>query len=346
MRIKYNKNLGTLIIDQEAYARKIVKRFGLENCKPTRTPLPTGYIPTAATKECTAEMRSYFQQIIGSLLYLALGTRPDITYQVILMSQFCANPNEEHVQKALYIIRYVNTTLSTKIVYNGNNKEGFLAFADADWAADKITRRSVSGYIITLAGGTISWVSRKQKGVSLSSTEAEYKSMSDASRQIVWIEGLMNELHFPIKTIYLCCDNQGAMFLASNPAQEHRSKHIDVNFHYIRECVENEKVKLTYVPTNDQVADIMTKNLPYQKFVVFRMKMGLILDDSQISLSNQVSTTFAKYIKSKELEKSLGQHSKMFDRVQDIEVRGYLEEVFKYYERENDKLTNLLQANK
>ena len=345
MRINYNKNLGTLIIDQEAYAKKIVKRFDLQNCKPARTPLPTGYIPSAATKECTAEMRSYYQQIIGSLLYLALGTRPDITYQVILMSQFCANPDERHIQMALYIVRHINTTLLAKIVLNGLNKEGFMAFTDADWAADKISRKSVTGYIVTLAGGAISWVSRKQKTIALSSTEAEYMSMSDTSRQIVWIESLMQELSFPIDTIFLCCDNQGAMFLASNPAQEHRSKHIDIKYHYIRECVEKQKVKLTYVPTNEQIADIMTKNLPYNKFIEFRMKMGIILDDSQISLSNHIrlSKNFNTYIKSKQSNNSDIPHNRMFERIQDIEVRGYLEEVFKYYESENDKLTKLLK---
>ncbi len=108
--------------------------------------------------------------------------------------------------------------------------------------------------------------------------------MSDCSSQITWIESLMNEFSFDIKTIDLCCDNQGAMFLASNPAQEHRSKHIDICYHYIRECVDNKKIRLTYIPTNEQIADIMTKNLPYDKIVQFRDKMGIIFDDSKISL--------------------------------------------------------------
>ncbi len=344
MKIEYNKNLGTLIINQEAYAKKVVARFGLENSKPTRTPLPTGYNPTAATLPCSKEQRHDYQMIIGSLLYLALGTRPDITYPVILMSQFCANPNQEHIQKALYIVKYVNTTLKTQIVYNNRKKEGFIAFADADWGADRISRKSITGNVVKLAGGAISWVSRKQKVVAQSSTEAEYMCMSDTTRQIVWIESLMFELQFPIKTIFLCCDNQGAMFLSSNPAQEHRSKHIDIRYHYIRECVENEKVKLTYVPTNEQIADIMTKNLPYPKFVQFRMKMGLILDDNPTSLERLIraSSTFYKYVKSKDSDKSINRNTKMFEKIQDIEVRGYLEELFKYYENENDRLNRIV----
>jgi hypothetical protein len=149
---------------------------------------------------------------------------------------------------------------------DGKQEEGFIAYADADWASDHISRKSVTGYIIKLAGGAVSWVSRKQKTVALSSTEAEYMCLSDTTRQIVWIESLFKELNFDISNVALCGDNQGAIFLASNPAQEHRSKHIDIRYHYIRECVEGKKVILHYVPTMEQIADIMTKCLSYDKF--------------------------------------------------------------------------------
>ena len=143
------------------------------------------------------------------------------------------NPSEDHINKGLHIVRYVNMNLNSKIGYDGKQQEGFIAYADADWASDHISRKSVTGYIIKLAGGAVSWVSRKQKTVALSSTEAEYMCLSDTTRQIVWIESLFKELNFDISNIALCGDNQGAIFLASNPAQEHRSKHIDIRYHYI-----------------------------------------------------------------------------------------------------------------
>src|SRR5258705_689288 len=268
-----------MTIDQSEYALKIVKHFGLENCKQVRMPLPTGYVPVLNEGEASAQQRTYYQSIIGSLLYLALGTRPDIAYAVISMSQFSANPSEEHIQQALYIVQYVSCTLNANITYRGALKEGFIAFADADWAGDKISCKSVTGFAILLAGGAVSWVSRKQKTVALSSTGAEYMAISDTCHQIIWIESLMQELSFPITNIDLCCDNQGAIFLASNPAQEHRSKHIDIRYHYIRECVEEKKVSLTYIPTTDQVADLMTKNLSYEKVKLFRQSLNITLDE-------------------------------------------------------------------
>jgi hypothetical protein len=115
IQVNYNLDLGFLILDQKPYALQVVKQFGLENCKPTHTPLPAGYSPLKNEDQCKPTEHSYYQQIIGSLLHLALGTRPDIIYAVILMSQFSANPSQDHIQKALYIVRYIATTLDFKI---------------------------------------------------------------------------------------------------------------------------------------------------------------------------------------------------------------------------------------
>ena len=194
-----------------------------------------------------------------------------------MMSQFMVNPSEEHIQRALHIVRYVNTNVNGEICYNGKSQEGFIAYADADWASDTISRKSVTGYIIKLAEGAVSWVSRKQKTVALSSTEAEYMCISDTSRQIIWIQSLFKEINFEIENISLCGDNQGAIFLASNPAQEHRTKHIDIRYHFIRQCVEDKKVVLYYVPTTEQIADILTKCLNYDKFKKFRNQLGITI---------------------------------------------------------------------
>ena len=277
MKIVQDRQNQLLTIDQIDYAMKVVKHFGQENAKPARTPLPAGYVPKPNNGTATSEQRSYYQSIIGSLLYLTLGTHPDIAYAVIMMSQFMVNPSEEHIQKALYIVKYVATNPNGKIIYNGKQKEGFVAYSDADWAGDQISRKSVTGYIIKLAGGPVSWVSRKQKTVALSSTEAEYMSLSDTSRQIIWIESLFHEIGMFLKNIQLGVDNQGAIFLASNPAQEHRSKHIDIRYHYVRGCIEEGKVELVYIPTNEQLADILTKNLSFDKFAQLRSKIGIVI---------------------------------------------------------------------
>ena len=267
MRITRDRKKRTLILNQIAYAEKVVKRFSFENAKPVRTPLPAGYNPTVNKAETTPELRSKYQSVIGSLLYIMLGTRPDLAFPVIKMSQFSANPSEEHLKRALYIVRYLASSKSQALMFNGSTKLGIIAFSDADWAMDMETRKSTTGYVIFLADGPISWVSRRQKTLSLSSTEAEYKAMSDTARQISWLKLLFFEIGFTISKVPMFCDNQGAIFLSTNPAVESRSKHIELKEHYIQECIEDEnKLDLFYIETAKQLADLFTKNLTPDRF--------------------------------------------------------------------------------
>ena len=198
------------------------------------------------------------------------------------MSQFCVNPSPDHISRALYIVKYIAHTLDTQITY-ARNGQGFVAFSDADWATDHETRVSVTGYALTLAGGAVCWVSRKQKTVALSSTEAEYMAMSDTSRQIMWITNLYIEIGLPQGSIDLLCDNQGAIFSASNPVTQHKSKHIAIRYHYIRERVENKDINLYYIPTNQQVADLMTKNLDKNKIKFFLNELGITINTTPLS---------------------------------------------------------------
>jgi hypothetical protein len=149
------------------------------------------------------------------------------------MSQFSSNPTEDHLQKALYIVHYLIGTKSPCIKYDGASKTGFMAYSDTNWAGDHETRRSTSGYAIFLGDGIVSWLSRRQHKITLSSTEAEYVGMTEAAKQLSWIQNLLSELKFKLPAILLLVDNQGAMFLASNPAQEGRTKHIEILEHYI-----------------------------------------------------------------------------------------------------------------
>ena len=206
-----------------------------------------------------------------------LGTRPDIAYAVTKMSQYSANPSKEHLEKALYIFRYLAATQEYSLCYHGKSGEGFIAYTDSDWASDPDNRRSTTGYILKLAGCVFSWNSRAQKTVALSSTEAEYMGLSDCSRQCVWIKTLLSELQIPIKYFPICADNQGSIFIGQNPVQEHRTKHIDVRYHFIRQCVEDKKVKLFFVAGTKNPADMFTKNLARNKFWQCTNKLGLII---------------------------------------------------------------------
>ena len=204
-----------------------------------------------------------------------LGTRPDICYAVTKLAQFAANPSQDHLDKALYICRYLVGTSNYRLTYDGDLGEGLAACTDSDWASDPEGRRSQTGFFLKLAGGLISWTSRAQKTVALSSTEAEYMALSDSCRQLMWLRSLFNEIGISIQSLPLCGDNQGSIFLASNPIQERRTKHIDIRFHYIRERVEMRQVELFYVRTDDNIADILTKNLALVKFKKFRDLLGI-----------------------------------------------------------------------
>ena len=173
-------------------------------------------------------------------------------------------------------MRYLTGTKNLCIKYDGTSKAGFVAYSDIDWAGDHETRRSTSGYAIFLGDGIVSWLSRQQRKIMLSSTEAEYVDMTEVAKQILWIRNLLSELKFKLLTVPLYVDNQGAIFLASNPAQEGRTKHIEIPEHYICECVHDGKIKLYYIPTNEQVADTFTKNLTWQRFEANRKMLQLI----------------------------------------------------------------------
>lgn len=186
MRITRDRTKRRLTLDQGEYLQRVLERFKFEN-KPTRTPLPSGYKPSLNPKQASTQIRKSFQQVIGSLLYIMLGTRPDIAFAVIRLSQFSANPSEEHLEKAFYICCYLLSTPDYTLVFDGSSGQGITAFSDSDWVSDEIMRRSTTGYFIQIAKGPVSWLSRRQKTVALSSTEAEYMALSDCSRQVVWI---------------------------------------------------------------------------------------------------------------------------------------------------------------
>ena len=258
----------TITLDQTHYAEKVIKWFDQENCKPVSVPLPTRYNPRSnPDKEANATLRSQYQLVIGSLCYIMLGIWPDIAYSVIKMSQFSVNPTKEHLQKVLYKVCYLSSTMNLCICYSGlGDKNGFIAYSDMDWGSDVVTSWSTTSYTMFLANGIISWLSQWQKRVCLSSIEAEYVGMTETARQIQWIWNLYEEISFILGPLPLCIDNQGTIFLTSNPTQEGRTKYVWMPEHSICEVVEFREIQLFYVPTDQQFADIFTKNLGKTKF--------------------------------------------------------------------------------
>jgi hypothetical protein len=272
LRMRVHKESSRVNLDQCAYLETVLERCGMQDCKTAATPLLAGYIPEPVSLDTVIdpELRRRYQMVIGSLLYLMLGSRPDIAFAVTKLAQFAARPSEEHFSKALYICRYLRGTSNYCLSYDGASGQGLIAYTDLDWASDPEKRRSQTGYFLNLAGGAISWTSRAQKTIALSSTEAEYMALSDCSRQVVWMHTLMGELGYYLNPVPICGDNQGSIFIASNPVTEKRSKHIDIRFHYIRQVIERKFAEVFFVEGDKNPADLLTKNLGSVKFLLFR----------------------------------------------------------------------------
>ncbi|PIL36305.1 hypothetical protein GSI_01968 [Ganoderma sinense ZZ0214-1] len=275
LRMRITRIGRKIFLDQRTYLEKVLDRCGMTNARPALTPLPAGYIPAPNTGQATPELRSRYQKVIGSLLYLMLGTRPDLAFAVTKLAQHAANPTEDHLSKALHICRYLVGTKNYALVYNGDSQLGLIAGTDSDWASDPYTRRSQTGFMLKLANCAFSWVSRAQKTIALSSTEAEYMAMSNCSRQVVWVHNLLAELGYYIGRVPLSGDNQGSIHIGQNPVTESRSKHIDIRYHYVREVYDRGITDIFYVEGTNNPADIFTKNLGTVKFHHFRPYLGL-----------------------------------------------------------------------
>ncbi len=224
-----------------------------------------------------------YQQMVGSLLYITLGTRPDIAYAVIKLSRFTSNPNEIHFTAVKRVFKYLKTTIKYGITYSNKfiNNKFITGYCDADYAGDLYTAKSTSGYIFLLAGGPISWKSKLQPVIAQSTTEAEYVVISTAAKEAVFIISLLKELNYYNQAKFpLFTDNNGALLLAKNPVFHERTKHINVKYHYIRDLINKGIINLIYISTHDQKADGLTKPLERIKFNKFLMHLGFISNTS------------------------------------------------------------------
>jgi len=265
----------TIHLDQCMYLQKVIERCGMLNAKSASTPLLAGYYATKNTEPVDADLHSCFRTVIGSLLYLMLGIRPNIAFAVTHLLRHATNPSQDHLNKVLYICFYLIGTSTYSLVYIGGSGAGLIACMDSDWGSDPTSHLSQTGFYLKLADGLISWTSRAQKTIVYSSTEAEYMALSDCARQVTWIWSLLGELSYKLKAILICGDNQGSIFMASNPVMEPRSKHIDICYHRIRESVVKGNVELFFIDGAENPADLLTKNLPRKKFTKFRAQLGL-----------------------------------------------------------------------
>jgi hypothetical protein len=222
-----------------------------------------------------------YKEAIGSLMYLMIGTRPDIAAAVCKLSQFMQNPGLNHWSAIKRVFRYLQGTKDYELVYKPNKNISVVGYSDADWANDLDDRKSISGYIFKVNGNTVSWSCKKQKVVALSSTEAEYMAYSEAVKEAIWIRELLKDLNYEqLEPSVIFEDNQSTIKLAKNPVQHSRTKHIDTRHHFIRQMIEENQIAIEYCPTEEMIADLATKGLTKSKFNYLRDKLGIVTNIS------------------------------------------------------------------
>ncbi|GAA5907899.1 hypothetical protein JCM5296_006127 [Sporobolomyces johnsonii] len=277
MRVR-RKADGTVEADQAHYTRAVLDRFFPTGLTPRATPLDADYGNVAPATE-DERFECQYRELLGALVYLSACTRPDIVFALSFASRFATCPAERHWRLLVRLCRYLKGTSHLGLRYltprTPFSPDLLTAWSDADHGADKETRRSISGFVFgvgddSLRSTVISWLSRRQRSVAISSTEAEYMVLSEAAREAIWLRALLVDLGFPpTSPTTIRGDNSGSLLLSSHPTSHSRTKHIAVHYHFTREQVEEGTLVLRWVPTDDMVADVFTKGLGGVKHTLF-----------------------------------------------------------------------------
>ena len=265
---------GKLWLGQPKYARDILERFGMSDCKPRRIPLDVNLKISKEGEQLDSAEAARYPEIVGSLLYLTGCTRPDLAQSVGVLSRYMSAPTKEHMSAAKQVLRYLAGTVDLGLMYEQG--DGIVrGYCDADYAGDQDKRRSTSGYVFLLNGGAVSWNSKLQPTVAASTCESEFMAAAYAAKEALWLRQLMAEFQGEVRSVELRADNKGALALLHHPTGHQRTKHIDVAHRFVQDRVERGELEYKYVETACMVADCLTKAVPLQKLVENRGDFGL-----------------------------------------------------------------------
>jgi len=255
------KDDGSIFINQQSYIENVLETFNMQNCKEVSTPGPTMDL----NMEDNNLVSVPYREAIGKLLFLASVTRPDIAYATNQLSSYMESPRLVHWEGVKRIFRYLKGTKTYGLYFQHNSNEKLNSFSDADFAGDTKTRKSTSGFVITLGETAFSWFSKRQTMVALSTAEAEYIAAADAVKEIIVISNLAKDLGICEEPITLHVDNQSAIRMILDESAQKRTKHIDIRFHFIKDTI-GKQINVSYVQSQDQLADMLTKSLTKEKF--------------------------------------------------------------------------------
>ena len=266
-----------LFLSQRKYTLDLLNEAGDLGGRAAKTPLEEGY---KVMREGEIEDKSYedvnhYRRMVGKLIYLTI-TRPDVCFAVNQVSQHMQAPKVHHWNMVERILRYLREAPGQGVWMGCNRSTEIVGYCDADWAGDRVDRRSTTGYCTFIGGNLVTWKSKKQKVVSCSSAEAEYRAMRKLTSELIWIKGLLKDLGIEVTTpITMHCDNQAAIHIASNSVFHERTKHIEVDCHKVRQAVEQKIILPCYTRSEDQLADIFTKAASTKVCEFIHPKLGL-----------------------------------------------------------------------
>uniref|UniRef100_A0A8R7UV17 Reverse transcriptase Ty1/copia-type domain-containing protein n=1 Tax=Triticum urartu TaxID=4572 RepID=A0A8R7UV17_TRIUA len=271
--IAVTRSSDGMFLSQRQYIIDILERVGMSECNTCSTPVDT-QSKLGATGAVVDDPSSY-RSLVGALQYLSF-TRPDVAYAVQQVCLYMHDPQEPHLNAVKRILRYLRGTINHGLQIYRSSPASLTAYTDADWAGCPDTRKSTSGYGVFLGDNLVSWSSKRQQTVSRSSIEAEYRGVANAVAEACWLRQLLSELHRPLqRATVVYCDNISAVYLSTNPVQHQRTKHVEIDLHFVRERVAFGDVRVLHVPTSSQCADIFTKGLPSTVFNEFRYSLNV-----------------------------------------------------------------------
>ncbi|CAJ2641560.1 unnamed protein product [Trifolium pratense] len=268
------RHSGGIFLSQHKYAEEIIERAAMSSCKPVSTPVDTKAKLSGISGNPYHDPSEY-RSLAGALQYLTF-TRPDIAYAVQQVCLFMHDPRTQHMTALKRIIRYLKGTITHGLHISPSLVDTLTTYTDADWGGCPDTRRSTSGYCVYLGDNLVSWSAKRQPTLSRSSAEAEYRGVANVVAESCWLRNLLLELQCPVtKATIVYCDNVSAVYLSGNPIQHQRTKHIEMDIHFVREKVAKGQVRVLHVPSRYQIADIFTKGLPLQLFDDFRDSLNI-----------------------------------------------------------------------
>lgn len=247
----------------------------MTNAKPCPMPIAAS-LPLSKHGSSSISNGDEFRHIVGSFYYLTI-TRPDIAFSVNNLCQFMHSPTEDHWHALKRLLQYLKGTVSHGLLLSHDSDDQLQCFSDSDWGACPDDRRSSNGYGIYFGKSFISWMSKKQSTITHSSTESEYKAIANATAKLLWLRSLLSKLGaFHCPRVVMWCDNIGAIYLSANLVFHARTKHTELDFHFVREQVQVGFLQLKFLTSHDQLADIYTKPMGKERFLLLHQHMSLL----------------------------------------------------------------------